>query len=156
MSAKVAQLQAALAEVDIDAGVSDSEDVKIRKRLEDGYNMETPKPVAPPTSAATATAPRTMKTVLAPGDADAPARRGRPKGSKNKIAKKRGQSAAGTGSAADGKSATISSSATTRAGNVVRKTTKRDPSTSRRQTDSMKTYLKDIGSVSLLNGRAGG
>ena len=72
MSAKVAQLQAALAEVDIDAGVSDSEDVKIRKRLEDGYNMETPKPVAPPTSAATATAPRTMKTVLAPGDADAP------------------------------------------------------------------------------------
>eukprot|EP00982_Pelagococcus_subviridis_P007598 30671-Pelagococcus_subviridis.AAC.3 len=152
MSAKVAQLQAALAEVDIDAGVSDSEDVKIRKRLEDGYNMETPKPVAPPTSAATATAPRTMKTVLAPGDADAPARRGRPKGSKNKIAKKRGQSAAGTGSAADGKSATISSSATTRAGNVVRKTTKRDPSTSRRQTDSMKTYLKDIGSVSLLTG----
>jgi RNA polymerase primary sigma factor len=93
-----------------------------------------------------------MKTVLAPGDADAPARRGRPKGSKNKIAKKRGQSAAGTGSAADGKSATISSSATTRAGNVVRKTTKRDPSTSRRQTDSMKTYLKDIGSVSLLTG----
>ena len=152
MSAKVAQLQAALAEVDMDAGVSDSEDVKIRKRLEDGYNMETPKPVAPPTSAATATAPRTTKTVLAPGDADAPARRGRPKGSKNKIAKKRGQSAAGTGSAADGKSATISSSATTRAGNVVRKTTKRDPSTSRRQTDSMKTYLKDIGSVSLLTG----
>ena len=169
LSAKVAQMQALLAEETSNVG-SVVLDPETLARLEESYNSSSDEEddgddasaaresaSAGKASAATAdrptaeAKPRLIKK-KSPATEGEPAtgitaKRGRPKGARGRA---RGAVAAraSSGSAAGSETSTVLP-ATTRAGNVVR----RGPrgKSGGKQNDSMKTYLKDIGTVSLLN-----
>ena len=170
LSAKVAQMQALLAEETSNVG-SVVLDADALARLEESYNSSsdeeedgetTPVGAAGKTGSRTATKgkatePRS-KTTEKPTKASTPKapgrepvtgitarRRGRPKGRARGGAPR---AAAPPGSAPGSETSTVLP-ATTRAGNVVRRGPR---GKSGKQNDSMKTYLKDIGTVSLLNG----
>jgi RNA polymerase primary sigma factor len=173
LSAKVAQLQAALAEVD-NVGVMDPENLA---RLEEGYlrgsyDSGSEDDLDGGVAVATSAAARKRKTAAAGRKRAAPAKaaptttgittgvepavrkpRGRPKGSKGRVK----AAAAGGGGVVGAAAATeVAVPKTTRAGNVVRRgggnRVGARPRGGGKQTDSMKTYLKDIGTVSLLTG----
>ena len=175
LSAKVAQLQAALAEVD-NVGVMDPENLA---RLEEGYlrgsydsgeeddassssdgatgagrkkssvSAAGKKKTAAGRKKSTATSRALTSTAstttgITTGVEPAARKRGRPKGSKGKASAAAASAAGGataTGAGAKKKSGTRG---------TVRRVTR--PRGTGKQTDSMKSYLKEIGTVSLLTG----
>jgi len=192
LSAKVAQMQALLAEETSNMGNQLTQlDKDVLQRLEESYASsdsededDDGKRVArhAKKASATATVTKKMKVVKKPrkGDdnfspdtapvtgittGDGPPKRGRPKGSLNKAksgalnasvatntttrAREHRPDVANVPGSVPGSTVGTVLPQTTRAGNVVR----RGPrgKSGGKATDSMKTYLKDIGTVSLLN-----
>ena len=188
LSAKVAQMQALLAEETSNMGGGALLDAETLQRLEESYassdsddDSESAKSTARKAKSASNTATVTKKrkpkgkVVKQKKDLEvvsepvtgittgaAPAKRGRPKGSRNRVkangvgldtlsnATRKTVNTSDVnvpGSVPGSESSTVLPQ-TTRAGNVVRRGPR---GKSGKQTDSMKTYLKDIGTVSLLN-----
>jgi len=192
LSAKVAQMQALLAEETSNMGNQLTQlDKDVLQRLEESYASsdsededDDGKRVArhAKKASATATVTKKMKVMKKPrkGDdnfspdtapvtgittGDGPPKRGRPKGSLNKAksgalnasvatntttrAREHRPDVANVPGSVPGSTVGTVLPQTTRAGNVVR----RGPrgKSGGKATDSMKTYLKDIGTVSLLN-----
>jgi RNA polymerase primary sigma factor len=165
LSAKVAQMQALLAEETSNVG-SVVLDPATLARLEESYNSSSDEEddendekaaargkagkagKASARSSAEAK-PRLIKKKSPATSEPATgitAKRGRPKGARTRARSAAAARAPGV-SAANSDSSTVLP-ATTRAGNVVRRGPR---GKSGKQNDSMKTYLKDIGTVSLLN-----
>ena len=192
LSAKVAQMQALLAEETSNMGNQLTQlDKDVLQRLEESYASsdsededDDGKRVArhAKKASATATVTKKMKVMKKPRKdddnfssdtapvtgittGDGPPKRGRPKGSLNKAksgalnasvatntttrARKHRPDVANVPGSVPGSTVGTVLPQTTRAGNVVR----RGPrgKSGGKATDSMKTYLKDIGTVSLLN-----
>ncbi len=161
LSAKVAQMQALLAEETSNVG-SVVLDADTLARLEESYNSSSDEEEDEKTRVSAATEPKPKpkkkpkspkaKAKTSPATGITATKRGRPKGARGRA---RGAPVAGArgalatpGSAPGSETSTVLP-ATTRAGNVVRRGSR---GKSGKQNDSMKTYLKDIGTVSLLNG----
>ena len=167
LSAKVAQMQALLAEETSNVG-SVVLDPATLARLEESYNSSSDEEDDDTSDARSAARGEAGKAGKASARSSAEAKprlikkksreatsepatgitakRGRPKGARNRARAAAAARAPG-GSAANSDSSTVLP-ATTRAGNVVRRGPR---GKSGKQNDSMKTYLKDIGTVSLLN-----
>jgi RNA polymerase primary sigma factor len=167
LSAKVAQMQALLAEETSNVG-SVVLDPATLARLEESYNSSSDEEDDETSDARSSARGKAGKAGKASARSSAEAKprlikkkspatsepatgitakRGRPKGARNRARAAANARAPGV-SAANSDSSTVLP-ATTRAGNVVR----RGPrgKSGGKQNDSMKTYLKDIGTVSLLN-----
>jgi len=167
LSAKVAQMQALLAEETSNVG-SVVLDPATLARLEESYNSSSDEEDDETSDARSAARGKAGKAGKASARSSAEAKprltkkksreatsepatgitakRGRPKGARNRARAAAAARAPG-GSVANSDSSTVLP-ATTRAGNVVRRGPR---GKSGKQNDSMKTYLKDIGTVSLLN-----
>ena len=167
LSAKVAQMQALLAEETSNVG-SVVLDPATLARLEESYNSSSDEEDDETSDARSSARGKAGKAGKASARSSAEAKprltkkksreatsepatgitakRGRPKGARNRARAAANARAPGV-SAANSDSSTVLP-ATTRAGNVVRRGPR---GKSGKQNDSMKTYLKDIGTVSLLN-----